>query len=174
MGINMIRSRGGEVKMDEARVNSSLGGGIFYIAFNPTQPVWWATAGLALLLRAGSYGNPRRRAGNCWALALGLWVLCLRFIHYASSCQLRESETAPDIHDPRAFPYSSRSTLRTTGTREDSSLLLSFFLTGEDLRRDSSVVRSKGLWFHAKIGYQETTRIEKPLQVESWGFQNSI
>jgi len=51
MGINMIRSKGGEVKMDEARVNSSLGGGIFYTAFNPTQPVWWATAGLALLLK---------------------------------------------------------------------------------------------------------------------------
>jgi len=51
MGINMMRSRGGEVKMGEVRVNSSLGGGIFYTAFNPTQPVWWATAGLALLLK---------------------------------------------------------------------------------------------------------------------------
>jgi threonine/homoserine/homoserine lactone efflux protein len=51
MGINMVRRRGREVKMDEARVNSSLGGGIFYTAFNPTQPVWWATAGLALLLK---------------------------------------------------------------------------------------------------------------------------
>ena len=51
MGINMMRSRGGEVKMGEVRVNSSLGGGVFYTAFNPTQPVWWATAGLALLLK---------------------------------------------------------------------------------------------------------------------------
>lgn len=51
MGIKMIRSRTGEVKMDAAKVNSSLGGGIFYTAFNPTQPVWWATAGLALLLK---------------------------------------------------------------------------------------------------------------------------
>jgi threonine/homoserine/homoserine lactone efflux protein len=51
MGIKMIKSRNGEVKMEEARVNSSLGGGIFYTAFNPTQPLWWATAGLALLLK---------------------------------------------------------------------------------------------------------------------------
>ena len=51
MGIKMIRSRTGEVKMDAAKVNSSLGGGIFYTAFNPTQPLWWATAGLALLLK---------------------------------------------------------------------------------------------------------------------------
>jgi threonine/homoserine/homoserine lactone efflux protein len=32
-------------------VNSSILGGIFYTAFNPTQPPWWATAGLALLLQ---------------------------------------------------------------------------------------------------------------------------
>jgi len=51
MGIKMIKSRTGEAKMDAAKVNSSLGGGIFYTAFNPTQPLWWATAGLALLLK---------------------------------------------------------------------------------------------------------------------------
>ena len=51
MGARMIKSRAGEVKMNEARVNSSLGGGVFYTAINPTQPVWWATAGLALLLK---------------------------------------------------------------------------------------------------------------------------
>ena len=51
MGVRMINSRAGEVKMEEARTDSSLGGGIFYTAFNPTQPVWWATAGLALLLK---------------------------------------------------------------------------------------------------------------------------
>ncbi len=51
MGLNMIRSRAREVKMEEARVNSSLGGGLFYTALNPTQPLWWATAGLALLLK---------------------------------------------------------------------------------------------------------------------------
>lgn len=51
MGLNMIKSRANEVKMETARVNSSLGGGIFYTAFNPTQPLWWATAGLALLLK---------------------------------------------------------------------------------------------------------------------------
>jgi threonine/homoserine/homoserine lactone efflux protein len=51
MGISMIRSKSGEIKMEASRVSSSLFGGIFYTAFNPTQPPWWATAGLALLLR---------------------------------------------------------------------------------------------------------------------------
>jgi len=51
MGLNMVRSRSREVKMEDAKVNSSLGGGLFYSAFNPTQPLWWATAGLALLLK---------------------------------------------------------------------------------------------------------------------------
>lgn len=51
MGVHMIRSRTGEIEMERSRVSSSLGGGIFYTAFNPTQPLWWATAGLALLLK---------------------------------------------------------------------------------------------------------------------------
>lgn len=51
MGMGMIRGKGGEVRMRNARVNSSLVGGVFYTAFNPTQPPWWATAGLALLLK---------------------------------------------------------------------------------------------------------------------------
>ncbi len=50
MGIGMI-SRTGEIQMNKSRVNSSIGGGLFYTAFNPTQPLWWATAGLALLLK---------------------------------------------------------------------------------------------------------------------------
>ena len=50
MGISMIRSKGREISMENSRVNSSFVGGIFYTAFNPTQPLWWATAGLALLL----------------------------------------------------------------------------------------------------------------------------
>ena len=51
MGVKMVVTRTQEAKMDSAKVNSSLGGGIFYTAFNPTQPLWWATAGLALLLK---------------------------------------------------------------------------------------------------------------------------
>jgi threonine/homoserine/homoserine lactone efflux protein len=50
MGISMIRSKGREISMQNSKVNSSFIGGIFYTAFNPTQPLWWATAGLALLL----------------------------------------------------------------------------------------------------------------------------
>lgn len=51
MGITMIRGKGGEVRVKASKINSSLLGGVFYTAFNPTQPPWWATAGLALLLR---------------------------------------------------------------------------------------------------------------------------
>jgi threonine/homoserine/homoserine lactone efflux protein len=51
MGGFMIKSRKEEVKVERSRVNSSILGGVFYTAFNPTQPPWWATAGLALLLQ---------------------------------------------------------------------------------------------------------------------------
>lgn len=51
MGMRMVWSRTGEVKMQAVKVDSSLGGSIFHTAFNPTQPLWWATSGLALLLK---------------------------------------------------------------------------------------------------------------------------
>ena len=51
MGAFMIKRRSGEVTVGHAKVNSSVLGGVFYTAFNPTQPPWWATAGLALLLQ---------------------------------------------------------------------------------------------------------------------------
>lgn len=51
MGIGMIRSRDKGITLERSRTNSSLLGGVFYTAFNPTQPLWWATAGLALLLK---------------------------------------------------------------------------------------------------------------------------
>ena len=50
IGISMIRSKDKEINMEKSKVNSSFIGGIFYTAFNPTQPLWWATEGLALLL----------------------------------------------------------------------------------------------------------------------------
>lgn len=50
MGISMFRSGGKEISMEKSKVKSSLIGGIFYTALNPTQPLWWATGGLALLL----------------------------------------------------------------------------------------------------------------------------
>jgi threonine/homoserine/homoserine lactone efflux protein len=50
MGLSMIRSKRKETGMEKSKVNSSLVGGIFYTALNPTQPLWWATGGLALLL----------------------------------------------------------------------------------------------------------------------------
>lgn len=50
MGVLMVKGPG-EVEIKDSRVNSSVLGGIFYTAFNPTQPPWWASAGLALLLQ---------------------------------------------------------------------------------------------------------------------------
>jgi len=52
MGALMFKSRKeGEVEVKRSRINSSMLGGVFYTVFNPTQPLWWATAGSALLLR---------------------------------------------------------------------------------------------------------------------------
>ncbi|MCX6658831.1 MAG: LysE family transporter [Candidatus Bathyarchaeota archaeon] len=51
MGLGMISSRDKGIRLERSRTNSSLLGGIFYTAFNPTQPLWWATVGLALLLK---------------------------------------------------------------------------------------------------------------------------
>ncbi|MEM1538800.1 MAG: LysE family transporter [Candidatus Bathyarchaeia archaeon] len=50
MGVLMVRGKD-EVKIERSKVNSSMFGGIFYTAFNPSQPPWWASAGLALLLQ---------------------------------------------------------------------------------------------------------------------------
>jgi threonine/homoserine/homoserine lactone efflux protein len=88
MGIKMIRSRTGEVKMDAAKVNSSLGGGIFYTAFNPTQPLWWATAGLALLLKGlevmGILGVVLVTAGH-WLADLGYYGFVSFVMHRHAS-----------------------------------------------------------------------------------------
>ncbi len=51
MGAFMIKRRSREVKVEQSKINSSILGGVFYTAFNPTQPLWWATAGLLLLLQ---------------------------------------------------------------------------------------------------------------------------
>jgi len=84
MGLNMIRSRANDVKMESARVNSSLGGGIFYTAFNPTQPLWWATAGLALLLKGlevmGILGVVLVTAGH-WLADFGYYVFVSFVMH---------------------------------------------------------------------------------------------
>lgn len=51
MGFGMVRGDHSASQMRSARTGSSFLGGIFYTAVNPTQPVWWATAGLVLLLQ---------------------------------------------------------------------------------------------------------------------------
>lgn len=86
MGANMIRNRGSSdgARMEKAKLNSSLGGGIFYTAFNPTQPVWWATAGLALLLlgmnSAGAAGVAVVTAGH-WAADLAYYTSVSYAVH---------------------------------------------------------------------------------------------
>jgi len=54
MGAFMVKRRSGEIKVERSKVNSSILGGVFYTAFNPTQPPWWATAGLLLLLQGSA------------------------------------------------------------------------------------------------------------------------
>jgi len=96
MGIRMIRSRTGEVKLEQARVNSSLGGGIFYTAFNTTQPLWWATAGLARLVKGlevmGILGVVLVTAGH-WLADFGYYGFVSLVVHrHASYVSPRQQE----------------------------------------------------------------------------------
>ena len=84
MGAFMIRSRGEEVKIESSKTNSSILGGIFYTAFNPTQPAWWATAGLAVLLEGlklmGTIGVVVVTAGH-WLADLVYYAFVSYLIH---------------------------------------------------------------------------------------------
>jgi threonine/homoserine/homoserine lactone efflux protein len=84
MGIFMIRSRNEKVEVRQSKVNSSMLGGVFYTAFNPTQPVWWATAGLALLLQGlkllGSVGIATVTIGH-WLADLTYYTLVSYMIY---------------------------------------------------------------------------------------------
>lgn len=84
MGAFMIRSRKEGVKVESSRVNSSILGGVFYTAFNPTQPLWWATAGLALLLQGyelmGIMGIAIVTIGH-WLADLTYYALVSYIIH---------------------------------------------------------------------------------------------
>ncbi len=84
MGALMVKGTG-EVEIKESKVNSSLLGGIFYTAFNPTQPPWWASAGLALLLQGyelvGSLGIIIVTAGH-WLADLIYYFLISYVISY--------------------------------------------------------------------------------------------
>jgi len=77
MGVFMVRGVG-DVEIKGSRVNSSMLGGVFYTAFNPTQPPWWASAGLALLLQGyellGSFGIITVTAGH-WLADLTYYSL---------------------------------------------------------------------------------------------------
>jgi len=77
MGVLMVRGIG-DIEIKGSRVNSSMLGGVFYTAFNPTQPPWWASAGLALLLQGyellGSFGIIIVTAGH-WLADLTYYSL---------------------------------------------------------------------------------------------------
>lgn len=80
MGVGMIRSKSGEMGLKRSRVDSSLLGGLFYTAFNPTQPPWWATAGLALLLK----GVELMGAVGVVLVTLGHWLSDLVYYTFVS------------------------------------------------------------------------------------------
>jgi threonine/homoserine/homoserine lactone efflux protein len=84
MGLGMIRCTASKVELQSSRTDSSLAGGIFYTAFNPTQPVWWATAGLALLLKGlevmGVVGVVLVTAGH-WLSDFFYYILVSVMVH---------------------------------------------------------------------------------------------
>lgn len=84
MGAFIFRSRGEEVKVEGSKTNSSVLGGVFYTAFNPTQPAWWATAGLTLLLEGfklmGTIGIVIVTAGH-WLADLVYYTFVSYAIH---------------------------------------------------------------------------------------------
>ncbi|MBS7623131.1 LysE family transporter, partial [Candidatus Bathyarchaeota archaeon] len=84
MGLGMVRSSASKVELESSRTDSSLMGGVFYTAFNPTQPVWWATAGLALLLKGlevlGVVGVVLVTAGH-WLSDFLYYILISMLVH---------------------------------------------------------------------------------------------
>jgi threonine/homoserine/homoserine lactone efflux protein len=92
IGISMIRSKGKEISMEKSKVNSSLIGGIFYTAFNPTQPLWWATGGLALLLT----GLEMMSVIGVLVVTAGHWLSDLIYYSFVSFAVKRnEQHTVP-------------------------------------------------------------------------------
>jgi len=97
MGVLMVRSRG-DVKLEGSKIDSSLLGGIFYTAFNPTQPPWWASAGLALLLQGyellGNMGIATVTAGH-WIADLAYYTSISYVIHkYGKLLNPRQKQIA--------------------------------------------------------------------------------
>lgn len=75
-----IKNKSEEAKMEKSKVNSSMLGGIFYTALNPTQPIWWATAGLALLFR----GFNLMGISGIFVVTLGHWLADLTYYTFIS------------------------------------------------------------------------------------------
>jgi len=80
MGAFMIKRRSREVTVRRSKVNSSILGGVFYTAFNPTQPPWWATAGLALLLQ----GYKLMGTIGIATVTIGHWLADLTYYTFIS------------------------------------------------------------------------------------------
>ena len=88
IGISMIRSKGKEISMEKSKVNSSFIGGIFYTAFNPTQPLWWATGGLALLLT----GLEMMSIIGVFVVTAGHWLADLIYYSFVSFAVKRNEQ----------------------------------------------------------------------------------
>ena len=80
MGLGMTRKRTESLEMEKSKVNSSLGGGLFYTAFNPTIPIWWGTAGLALLLK----GSEVMGTLGVLLVAMGHWLSDFSYYTFVS------------------------------------------------------------------------------------------
>lgn len=88
IGISMIRSKGKEISMEKSRVNSSFVGGIFYTAFNPTQPLWWATGGLTILLT----GLETMSFAGVLVVTAGHWLSDLAYYSFVSFAVKRNEQ----------------------------------------------------------------------------------
>jgi len=80
MGAFMIRRRREEVTIESSKVNSSILGGVFYTAFNPTQPAWWATAGFLLL----DQGSKLMGTIGIAIVTMGHWLADLTYYTFVS------------------------------------------------------------------------------------------
>jgi threonine/homoserine/homoserine lactone efflux protein len=85
MAASLLKSRWNLDEMKVERGGSIVLGGMFFSAFNPGFPVWWATAGAAMLLKgfdaAGYWGVAAIVVGH-WIADVGYYTLISGLVHY--------------------------------------------------------------------------------------------
>ncbi len=88
VGASMILNKGEETSIEKSRVHSSFVGGLFYTAFNPTQPLWWATGGLALL----TTGLEMMNVAGVLVVTIGHWMADLAYYSFVSFAVKRNEQ----------------------------------------------------------------------------------